>query len=214
MTMIVFTIVFGRIAHMEDNIKQWPYPIFSFAGVLPWFFFQTAVPQSANSVVGSERLITKIYFPRLAIPFASVGAAVVDFCIAFSLLIILMICYRISPTFQMLWAIPVLMLIALLALGMGTLLAALNVAYRDVRYVIPFLIQFWMYATPSIYTQLQSDTGHNLLRQSPPPPLRQPHDRPGHGLPQRRPRPAHALHPAPHRHRVRRPRLLLRLPLF
>ncbi len=161
-TMIVLTFVFGRMANMAENVK-WPYPIFSFAGVLPWTFFSIAVSQSGNSVVGSERLITKIYFPRLAIPFAAVGAAVVDFAIAFGILIALMVWYHIAPTFQMLWVFPLMMIISLLALGMGTLLAALNVAYRDVRYIIPFMMQIWMYATPTIYMQLQHETGENSL---------------------------------------------------
>jgi homopolymeric O-antigen transport system permease protein len=120
---------------------------------LPWMFFATAIAAAGNSVVGSEGLITKIYFPRLAIPLAAVGAAVVDFAIAFSLLIALMIYYGIAPGAGLLFVPLVFVLIVLFALGVGTLLAALNVAYRDFRYVIPFLVQLWMFATPTVYMQ-------------------------------------------------------------
>jgi lipopolysaccharide transport system permease protein len=130
---------------------DFPYPIFVYAGLLPWTFFATAIANAANSVVGSERLITKIYFPRLAIPFSSVGAAVVDFCIAFGLLLAMMLWYRVMPGLGLL-LVPVLFVcFALAAAGVGTLLAALNVAYRDFRYVVPFLVQLWMFATPTIY---------------------------------------------------------------
>ena len=149
--MLVFTILFARMAKVSSG--GLPYPLFSFAGLLPWTFFSTAISQAGNSVVGSERMITKIYFPRLAIPFASVGAAVVDFAIAFGMLVVLMIWYRVVPTAAILLAPLVIVLIALAALGVGTLLAALNVAYRDFRYVIPFLVQLWMLATPTVYMQ-------------------------------------------------------------
>jgi lipopolysaccharide transport system permease protein len=149
--MIVFTIFFGRMAGV--NSGGMPYPLFAFAGLLPWSFFSTAISQAGNSVVGSERLITKIYFPRLAIPFASVGAALVDFTIAFGMMVVLMAWYRVVPTLAILLVPAIVMLITLAALGMGTLLAALNVAYRDFRYVIPFLVQLWMFATPTVYMQ-------------------------------------------------------------
>lgn len=156
MMMVVFTIFFGRLAKLPAG--DLPYPIFVFAGLLPWTFFATAIASAGNSVVGSERLITKIYFPRLAVPFAAVGAAVVDFIIALAVLIAMMIFYRIngapihlSPGLLLMPLI--LALITLAATGVGTLFAALNVAYRDFRYVIPFLIQIWMFATPTIYMQ-------------------------------------------------------------
>ncbi len=149
--MVVFTIFFARMAKV--NSGGMPYPIFAFAGLLPWSFFSTAISNSGNSVVGNERLISKIYFPRLAIPFASVGAALVDFAVAFSMLVVLMAWYRVAPTLQFLWVPMVMGLITLTALGMGTLLASLNVAYRDFRYVIPFLVQLWMFATPTVYMQ-------------------------------------------------------------
>ncbi len=157
MMMVVFSIFFGRMAHVDSG--GMPYPLFVFAGLLPWTFFATAIASAGNSVVGSERLITKIYFPRLAIPFASVGAALVDFAVAFSMLLVLMIWYRVPPSWGLL-LVPVLVaLFALAALGVGTLLAALNVAYRDFRYVIPFLVQLWMFATPSIYMNTPADVG-------------------------------------------------------
>ena len=149
--MVVFSIFFSRLAGVSSG--DVPYPLFAYAGLLPWTFFSTAVAGAGNSIIGSERLITKIYFPRLAIPFAAVGAAVVDFAIACGLLVVLMIYYGVRPGVGML-LIPVVFLpIALTALGIGTLLAALNVSYRDFRYVIPFLIQLWMFATPTIYMQ-------------------------------------------------------------
>jgi len=128
-----------------------PYPLFVYAGLLPWSFFATAIANSANSVVGSERLITKIYFPRLSIPFSAVGAAVADFCIAFGLLLGMMFWYRVMPGLGLLLVPVLLICFTMAAAGVGTLLAALNVAYRDFRYVVPFMIQLWMFATPTIY---------------------------------------------------------------
>lgn len=147
--MVVFTIFFARMARLPAG--DWPYPLFVYAGLLPWTFFSTAIAQGAQSVVASERLITKVYFPRLAIPFAAVGAAVVDSALAFTLLLGMMAWYGVMPGPGVL-LVPVVMFFTLLAAaGVGTLLAALNVAYRDFRYVVPFLIQVWMFATPTIY---------------------------------------------------------------
>jgi lipopolysaccharide transport system permease protein len=149
--MVVFTLFLSGMAGVSSG--DLPYPLFAFAGFVPWTFFASAIAAGGNSVVGSERLITKIYFPRLAIPFAAVGAAVVDFMIAFALLLVLAACYgaAIQPTVLLL---PVTFGLTLLAgLGVGTLLAALNVSYRDFRYVIPFLVQVWMFATPTVYMQ-------------------------------------------------------------
>jgi lipopolysaccharide transport system permease protein len=152
MMMVVFSIFFGHIAGVPAG--DLPYPLFVYAGLLPWTFFATAVSNASNSVIGSERLITKIYFPRLAVPFASVGAAVVDFAIALGLLFLLMLYYGVMPGVGLL-LLPVLYgVILLAALGVGTLLAALNVAYRDFRYVVPFLVQVWMFATPTVYMEL------------------------------------------------------------
>jgi len=149
--MVVFTIFFGRMAGVPSG--GLPYPLFAYAGLLPWTFFATAIAAAGNSVVGSERLITKIYFPRLAVPFAAVAAAVVDFVIALSLLGALMSYYRIAPGIGLLFAPVVFSMILLAALGIGALLAALNVAYRDFRYVIPFLVQVGMFATPTVYME-------------------------------------------------------------
>lgn len=157
MMMVVFTIFFGRLAKVPTG--DLPYPIFVFAGLLPWTFFANAISAAGNSVVGSERLITKIYFPRLAVPFAAVGAAMVDFAIAFGVLLVLMAWYGIAPGVEVL-LVPVLVVIfALAALGVGTLLAAANVAYRDFKYVLPFMVQLWMFATPTVYMQPEAAAG-------------------------------------------------------
>jgi lipopolysaccharide transport system permease protein len=149
MMMVVFTIFFSRMAKVSAG--DIPYPLFVYAGLLPWTFFSTSMASAANSVVGSERLITKIYFPRLAIPFASVGAAIVDFFVALGMLLAMMAWYRIVPGFGLLIVPLILGFLILAAAGMGTFLAALNVAYRDFRYVVPFMVQLWMFATPTIY---------------------------------------------------------------
>jgi lipopolysaccharide transport system permease protein len=167
MMMVVFTIFFGQMAGVPTG--DLPYPLFAYAGLLPWTFFATAIAAAGNSVVGSERLITKIYFPRLAVPFAAVGAAVVDFVIAFGMLIAMMVYYRIAPGWGLLLVPLILGSIMLAALGVGTLLAALNVAYRDFRYVIPFLVQFWMFATPSVYMQITDDPASVASRPAPTP---------------------------------------------
>ena len=154
--MVVFTIFFGRLAHVDSD--GLPYPLFTFLGLLPWTFFATAIASAGNSVVGSERLITKVYFPRLLIPFASVGAALVDLVVACSMLAVLLVWYGVSPSYSWLLAPAILALLTLAALGTGALLAALNVAYRDVRYVIPFLVQLWMFATPTVYMHVGGGT--------------------------------------------------------
>jgi len=149
LTMLIFTLLFGRLAGIKsDGI---PYPIFAYAGLLIWTFFANAVTNSGNSLVGSANLITKIYFPRMIIPGAAVGAGLIDLALAFLLQIGLMIYYGIvlSPRSLM---VPVLVLLTtLLAVGVGMWLSALNVKYRDIRYAIPFLIQLWMFVSPVIY---------------------------------------------------------------
>lgn len=160
--MVVFTVFFGRLAGVStDGIPQ---PLFFLTGVLPWFFFSTAVTNAANSVVGSERLITKIYFPRLAVPFATVAAAAVDLTVASSLLAVVMAGYAafgypIALGWQLALVPVAFVLIGLTATGLGTLLAALNVAYRDIRYVVPFFIQIGMFATPAIYMRPTGNEG-------------------------------------------------------
>jgi homopolymeric O-antigen transport system permease protein len=148
-TMVVFSIFFGRLAKIpSDGI---PYPIFSFAALVPWTFFANGLSQSSNSLVGSANLITKVYFPRLTIPIATVLSGVVDFVIAFVVLLGMMLYYGIVPGLAVLW-LPLFLLLALVtSLGVGLWLSALNVEYRDVRYVVPFLTQFWLFATPIAY---------------------------------------------------------------
>jgi lipopolysaccharide transport system permease protein len=151
--MFIFYVIFFVVADTYKD-KEVPYPIFVFSALLPWTFFATSIANAGNSVIGSERLITKIYFPRLAVPFATVGAAIVDFCVALPLLLVLFVWYGIVPGWGVLLLPIIFALFVLSAAGVGTLLAALNVAYRDFRYIIPFLVQLWMYATPTIYFDL------------------------------------------------------------
>lgn len=149
--MVVFTIFFGRMAKIPSG--DYPYPVFVLLGILPWTFFSTAVTSAANSVVGSERLVTKIYFPRLTVPFAAAAAAIVEFLIGLGLLFGLVIYYGISLGLSLLLVPLVFGILLVAALGIGTFLSAVNVAYRDVKYVIPFLIQIWLFATPTIYME-------------------------------------------------------------
>jgi lipopolysaccharide transport system permease protein len=147
--MVVFSLFFGRLAKVpSDGI---PYPIFTFCALLPWQLFAHALTESSNSLVANERLITKVYFPRLVVPMAAVLGGLVDFAVAFVILLAMMFYYGIVPT----WAIvtlPAFILLAIMtALGVGLWLSALNVQYRDVRYTINFLIQFWLFATPVAY---------------------------------------------------------------
>jgi lipopolysaccharide transport system permease protein len=147
--MVVFSLFFGRLAGIPSD--GLPYPIFSYAALVPWTFFAQGLSQSANSVVGSQALITKVYFPRLAIPIAAVLSGVVDFVLAFAVLLVLMAAYVIVPGAAIL-ALPLFMLLAFVtAVGAGLWLSALNVQYRDVRYVVPFLVQLWLFLTPIAY---------------------------------------------------------------
>lgn len=148
-TMLVFTLFFGRLAGVpSDNV---PYPVFAYAGLLAWTFFSNAITSSGNSLVGSANLITKVYFPRMIIPGAAVAAGLVDFAIAFVILVLLMIYYGIMVTWNILMLPVVVLLTTLLALGTGMWLSALNVKYRDVRFALPFLVQLWMFVSPVIY---------------------------------------------------------------
>lgn len=155
-TMAVFYLFFSRLADLSSAAGV-PYPLFAFAGLLPWFFFSNAISSAAQSLVGNQNLVTKIYFPRLIIPLGAVGTHLADFACAFGMLLVLMLGYGRLPGLDFL-ALPFLVLALMLtAVGVGTLLAALTVAYRDFRYVVPFLVQLWMFATPSIY--MQADLG-------------------------------------------------------
>jgi lipopolysaccharide transport system permease protein len=151
MMMLVFTILFSRLGGAE--VGGIPYSLFAFSGLLPWTFFATAVANAGNSVVGSEGLISKVYFPRLAVPLSAAGAPLVDFVIALGMLFVLMGYYHdhVTLSWSLLLVPVVLAIICLTALGVGTILAALNVAYRDVRHVVPFMIQLWLFSTPSVY---------------------------------------------------------------
>lgn len=149
MTMAIFSLFFGRLAKIpSDGI---PYPLFSFAALVPWTFFSLGLAQSSNSLVSSANLIKKIYFPRLIIPVATVCSGIVDFALAFMVLLGMMLFYGIVPTVKVFWLIPFLLLALVTALGVGLWLSALNVEYRDVRFLIPFITQFWMFATPIAY---------------------------------------------------------------
>jgi lipopolysaccharide transport system permease protein len=148
-TAVVFTLFFGRLAGIgSDGL---PYPLFSYAGLLVWTFFAQGLAQSSASVVGSANLITKVYFPRVVIPLSAVVAGLVDLAVASPLLVVLMAYYKVWPGAAIV-ALPLVLLLALLAAtGVGLWLAALNVEYRDVRYVVPFLVQLWLFVTPVIY---------------------------------------------------------------
>jgi lipopolysaccharide transport system permease protein len=149
MTMVVFSIFFGKLAKMpSDGI---PYPLFAYAALVPWTFFANSLTQASNSLLQNSNMLKKIYFPRLVMPISSIISGTVDFIFAFIVLIAMMFFYGILPTVNIIW-LPFLMLLALgTALGGGLWLSAINVQYRDVRYVIPFLIQVWLFATPIAY---------------------------------------------------------------
>jgi lipopolysaccharide transport system permease protein len=148
-TMVVFSLFFGQLGKMPSD--GMPYPIFSFAALVPWTFFANGLNQSSNSLVGSSNLITKVYFPRLVVPLAAVLSGVLDFALAFLVLLGMMFFYGIVPTLNILW-LPLLFLLALItSLGVGLWLSALNVEFRDVRYLITFVTQLWLFATPIAY---------------------------------------------------------------
>ena len=148
-TMVVFSIFFGRLAKMpSDGI---PYPIFSYAALVPWTFFANGLNNASNSLVSGANLIRKVYFPRLAMPVATVLSGVIDFVLSFIMLLGMMLYYRIIPTANILWLPFLLMLALVTSLGVSLWLSAMNVQFRDVRYIIPFLTQFWLFATPIAY---------------------------------------------------------------
>ena len=151
MTMLVFNFLFNNVAKVSsDGI---PYPIFSFTALLPWGLFTTALNSASRSLTSNTNMITKTYFPRLVLPMASVLGGLVDFAIAFVILIGMMIYYNITPTWTALWAVPVFLLLAIIsALGVALWLSAINVQYRDVGYALPFITQFWLFITPVAYS--------------------------------------------------------------
>ncbi|MDA8105743.1 MAG: ABC transporter permease [Nitrospiraceae bacterium] len=148
-TMVVFSIFFGRLAGIPSD--GMPYPIFSYAALVPWTFFSNGMTKASNSLVSSSNLIKKVYFPRLSIPLASVLAGVVDFALSFAVLLGMMKYYHLTPTGNVIWLPFLLGLSFVIALGVALWLSAMNVQFRDVQYLIPFLAQFWMFATPIAY---------------------------------------------------------------
>jgi lipopolysaccharide transport system permease protein len=150
-TMLIFTLLFGRLAGMDQRTGGIPYPIFAFTGLLPWTFFSTALATSSNSLVGNAHLISKVYFPRVIIPAATVGASLVDFGLSFLVFIGLMAYYGVGLTSRIVLLIPLIILVVIFALGVGLLLSSINVKYRDIRHAVPFIIQVWMFASPVLY---------------------------------------------------------------
>jgi len=148
-TMVVFSIFFGRLAGIpSDGI---PYPIFAYAALVPWTFFANSLNQSSSSLVSSANLIQKVYFPRLAVPMAAVFSGVVDFALAFMVLLAMMFYYDLVPTLNALWLPAFFLLAFVTTLGVGLWLSAMNVRFRDIRYTVPFLVQFWLFSTPVAY---------------------------------------------------------------
>lgn len=148
-TMVVFSLFFGKLAKVpSDDI---PYPIFSYTALVPWAFFANGLNQATNSIVSGSNLIQKVYFPRLAMPIASVLGGIVDFVLAFIMLIVMMIYYGMTPTFNMIWLPFILLLAFTTSLGVSLWLSAMYVQFRDVRHIIPFLTQIWLFATPIAY---------------------------------------------------------------
>src|SRR5271170_1370064 len=147
--MLVFSLFFGRLGGLgSDGL---PLFIFYYSALLPWMYFAAALQNATNSIVENQRLITKVYFPRLALPLSSVLSGLVDFGVSFLMFVVLMIYYGIRPTAAISWFPAFLLLAILLALGVGLWLSAMNAIYRDVRYVLPFLVQFWLFASPVVY---------------------------------------------------------------
>lgn len=149
MTMMIFSLFFGKLAKVPS--EGIPYPIFCFAALVPWNFFANGMTQASNSLVGSADLIKKVYFPRLVLPTASVLSGIVDSCLSFLILLVMMVHYGLLPSYRIIF-LPLFVLLALCcSLGVSLWLSAMNVQFRDVRYIVPFLIQFWLFATPIAY---------------------------------------------------------------
>ena len=150
LTMLIFNFIFGTVAKV--NTEGIPYPIFSYTALLPWGLFSAALNNASRSLTTNQNMVSKIYFPRLVLPLASVLGGLVDFAIAFLILIVLMIYYKVTPTLAI-WTLPLfLVLTVVTALGVSLWLSAINVQYRDVNYVLPFLTQFWLFLTPVAYS--------------------------------------------------------------
>ena len=149
LTMLLFTVVFGRFARIPS--EGMPYPIFYYSALLPWTYFASSIQNATNAIVQNQGMITKVYFPRLALPLSSVLSGLVDFGVSFLMFVAMMIYYGIRPGIPLLFFPVFLLLAILLAAGTGLWLCAMNALYRDVRYVVPFLVQFWMFASPVVY---------------------------------------------------------------
>ena len=149
LTMLIFSVVFGTLAKMPSD--GFPYPVFVYAALLPWTFFATAISTSGQSLVGSTNLVSKVYFPRLIIPLSSIGAGLIDLAISTGILLLMMLWYGVGWSVNLLAAPVLLMAVIFIALGVGTLLSALTVAYRDFTHLTPFIVQIWMYVTPVIF---------------------------------------------------------------
>ncbi len=147
--MVVFTLFFGKLAKIPS--EGIPYPLFAYAGLLPWQIFSRSISESATSLVADQRLITRVYFPRLLVPLSTILAALVDFAVASLLLVGLMLIYGVAPTASLVWLPVFVVLMVMTALGVGFWLSALNLEYRDVQYTLPFLNQLWLFVTPVVY---------------------------------------------------------------
>jgi lipopolysaccharide transport system permease protein len=167
-TMFVFVLFLGRMAEVSKHIEH--YALFVFAGMIPWTFFANSIGQAGNSVVGNQNLITKVYFPRLIIPISAVAVSLVDFAVAFCMLAAMMLFTLVLPSWTVLCLPLIVLLLIGASVGIGTILAALTVSYRDFRYVLPFGVQLWMFATPCIYldtSQVVGPRGQLLLPLNP-----------------------------------------------
>lgn len=160
-TMLIFSIFFGRLANMPSD--GLPYPLFALAGLVPWMFFMNGLSHGANSLVENEKLIKKVFFPRMIVPVSSVLAGLVDFAIASVLLVVAMLYYEVVPTMKVVFLPLFVLLSAISAMGVTLWLSALNVQFRDVRYVVPFLVQVWMFATPIAYPSSLLDESWRLV---------------------------------------------------
>src|SRR5262249_41177607 len=149
LTMLVFTLFFGRLEVFQSDAI--PYPLFAFCGLVLWSYFAGLVNQAGQSLAANSNLITKVYFPRLALPISSAVAGLIDFIVGLAVLLLMMVYYEVRPSWALLWVPIFVATLILLALGTGMLLAAMTVRYRDIKYTLPFLIQLWFYTTPVIY---------------------------------------------------------------
>lgn len=162
LTMVIFTFVFGKVARME-NSSVVPYALIVFAGLLPWQFFSNSLTESSNSLIGNERLITKVYFPRMIIPASSVITSFIDFLISFAILLVLFVVYQYMPPGRIFF-MPLFWIMAFMAsFGPGLWLTAMNVKYRDFRYIIPFIVQFGLFISPVGYTSAQIPEKYHWL---------------------------------------------------